>query len=86
MSKSERLAWFIGETARPLAIVVSSACASVASIIVATKVENGNDGAILIAAIFAGAATFFGFKAVEVWKGKQAEVEAEIAKTNAETK
>lgn len=83
MTRSERLAWFIGETARPLAIMVSSFAASIASVIVATKVENGNDGAILIAAIFGGAGVFYGFKAVETWKGKQAETEVEVAKVEA---
>lgn len=83
MTRSERLAWFIGEVARPWAIIVSSTGATIASVIVASKVENGNDGAILIAAVFAGAATFFGFKAVEVWKNKQSDATVEVAKVEA---
>lgn len=83
MTRSERLAWFIGETARPVAIIASSISASAASVIIATKVENGNDGAILIAAVFAGAATFYGFKAIETWKAKQADSDVEVARVEA---
>lgn len=83
MTGWERTAWFVGEVARPMAIIASSVSASVASVIIATKVENGTDGAILIAAVFAGAATFYGFKAVETWKGKQADSDVEVAKVEA---
>lgn len=83
MTRSERFAWFIGETARPLAIIFSSVSASIASVIFSTKVEDGNDGAILIAAVFGGAGLFFGFKAVEVWKGKQSDATVEVAKVEA---
>lgn len=54
----------------------SSFAASIASVIVALRVENGNDGAILMAAIFAGVGALYGFKAVEVWRGKEAEAKA----------
>lgn len=83
MTRSERLAWFIGETSRPLSIMFSSLAASIASVIVSTKVENGNDGAILIAAVFAGVAALYGFKAAEVWKGKQSDTEVKVAQAEA---
>lgn len=84
ISRSEKLAWFIGEVSRPLSIMAASFAASVSSVIVATRVENGNDGAILMGAIFAGVGTLYGFKAVEVWKGKKADAQVETAKIEAE--
>lgn len=83
MTRSERLAWFIGQTARPLSIMATSFSASIATVVVSTKVENGNDGAILIAAVFAGVGTLYGFKAYETWKSKQAETQVEVAKVEA---
>lgn len=74
---------FVGETARPIAIVSTSLAAAVSSIIVSTRVENGNDGAILMGAIFAGVGALYGFKAVETWKAKKAETEVEVAKVEA---
>jgi hypothetical protein len=42
---------FIGALARPFAIYSTSLSASVAAVIVALRVENGNDGAIALGAI-----------------------------------
>jgi hypothetical protein len=42
---------FIGDLARPFAIYATSLSASIAAVIIAGKVENGNDGAIALGAI-----------------------------------
>jgi hypothetical protein len=83
MTRSERLAWFIGETARPLAIVVTSIAASVATVLVAMRTEDGNDAAILMGAIFAGVGVLYGAKAWEAVKTKQSDNTVEVAKAEA---
>lgn len=80
----DRIAWFIGEVSRPLSIFVSTVAASVAAVITSLRVENGNDGAILMAAIGGYAAGLFGLKAVEVWKGSKDHASVEIAKATGE--
>lgn len=81
----ERWAGFIGQIARPLAIIVTSLAASVASIIVACKVEDGNDGAFLMGAIFGGVAALYIGKAVEVFKSNKAAADVEIARATTPT-
>lgn len=83
MTRSERLAWFIGETARPFAIVWSALCGGIAFVIAALRVTDGNDGAVLVGAIGLIVTGLFGFKAVEVWKGKQSDASVEVAKAEA---
>lgn len=79
----DRLEQFIGQTARPLSILIATIGATVAGIITALRVENGTDGALLMAAIGAYAGGLFGLKAVEVWKGSKDAANVEIAKTHA---
>lgn len=83
MTRSERLAWFIGETARPLAIIVTSISAGVATVLVAMRTENGNDAAILMGAIFAGVGVLYGAKSWEAVKTKQSDATVEVAKVEA---
>lgn len=80
----KKLAEFIGDIARPVSIMVTSLAGAIASVITALRVENGNDGALLIGAIFVGVSALYGFKAVEVWKNHKADsdVKIEEAKTN----
>ena len=47
----DRFAWFVGEIARPFAVIVTSGAAAIASVIAALRVADGTDGALLIAAI-----------------------------------
>lgn len=49
--RSEMVKAFIGDLARPFAIYVLAYAAMRAIIIVARKVENGNDGAIFLGAV-----------------------------------
>ena len=59
---------FIGDLARPFAIYVSSLSASIATIIVANKVEDGNDGAIALGAVGVLVLGIYTAKAWEVAK------------------
>jgi hypothetical protein len=80
----ERVKVFIGDLARPFAIITTSGAASVATVIIAGKVENGNDGAIFIGGVFAGVSALFLGKAWEVVKGQKAGADVEIAKARGE--
>lgn len=75
----ERLAWFIGAVARPLSILIACVCAGCASLILATKVKDGNDGYLLAGAIWLGAGSLFLGKAVEVWQNHKATARADAA-------
>lgn len=81
----EPVAHFIGQVARPTSIIVANVTAGVASIIMALKVENGNDGALLMGAVGVWAGGIYVGKAVEVWKTKQADAKVEIAKATGGT-
>lgn len=81
--KSEAVKAFIGDLARPWAIVVTSAAAAWATVVIAYKVENGNDGAIFAGAYFLGVGTLYIGKAVEVLRSNRNAADVEIAKTNA---
>ncbi len=76
----DRLAWFVGEIARPLSIFIAVCGATASGVIVALKVTNGTDGALLLAAIWAGAGGLFLAKGIEVWKGSKDAASVEIAK------
>lgn len=62
----DRIARFIGEIARPFAIMSTAYAASHATVVIASKVENGNDGAIFAGAYFLGVGTLFLGKAAEI--------------------
>ena len=76
---------FIGDLARPFAIISTSAAASVSSVIVATKVESGEGGALLMAAIFGGVGSLYIGKAWEVTKAGKHTADVEIAKAQTGT-
>lgn len=73
------LADFIGAVARPFAIIAASFAGSWASIVAAYRIENGNDGAILLGAIFAGIGTLYLGKAWELTKASKHDAEVKIA-------
>lgn len=75
------LARFIGEIARPLAIIATSFAAAWATITISYKVEDGNDGAIFIAGVFAGLGTLYLGKAWELVKARRSAADEEIART-----
>lgn len=73
----ERLASFIGEVARPLSILIACSSAGGASLILATRVKDGNDGYLLAGAIWIGAGSLFIGKAVEVFQNHRATARAD---------
>lgn len=80
---SERIKAFIGDLARPFAIISTSFAASWATIVIAYKVENGNDGAIFAGAFFLGVATLYGAKAVEAINAGRHRRDVDVAQVNA---
>lgn len=81
--KSEMVKAFIGDLARPFAIISISYAAMRATIIIAEKVENGNDGAIFAGAYFLGLGTLFLGKAVEAINTTRARRDVDVAQVNA---
>lgn len=79
-----RLAEFLGNVARPFAIIATSFAASVSCIIVAVKAENGNDGATAMWAIGALVAGVYGFKAWEERGAAKSQAEVRIAEVAGE--
>lgn len=76
----DRVAWFIGEIARPFATISTAAGATGAMIIVSLRVENGNDGAILMGAISVIVLGVFGVKGAEAIMKSTNERKVEVAK------
>lgn len=76
----DRFKTTIGDLARPFAIIATSFAASWATIVIAYRVENGNDGAIFIGGVFAGVGALYIGKAWEVAKTGKQTAEVEIAK------
>lgn len=85
VTRLDRIKAFIGDLARPFAIIVTSLSAAIATVLIALRVTSFGEGAIFIAAVFAGVGGLYGVKSWEVAKtGKQsAEVEIAKAKTDA---
>jgi len=82
---SERVKAFIGDLARPFAIISTSFAASWATIVISSKVENGNDGAIFAGAYFLGVGTLYLGKAVEAINTARARRDVDVAQANAGT-
>jgi hypothetical protein len=83
-TRLEHVKSFIGDLARPFAIIATSFAASWATIVIAYRVENGNDGAIFIGGVFAGVGALYIGKAWEVAKTGKQTAEVEIAKAKSE--
>ena len=81
--RSEAVKAFIGDLARPFAIISTSFAASWATIVIAGKVENGNDGAIFAGAYFLGVGTLFLGKAVEAIKAGGHKRDVDVAQVQA---
>lgn len=80
-ARADQIKAFIGDLARPFAIISTSYAASHATVVIAYKVSSFSEAAIFIGAVFAGVGALYGAKAWEVARtGKQA-AEVEIAKS-----
>ncbi len=75
----ERLKAFLGDLARPFAIIVTSASAAYAVCTIAYQGKDFSGGAIFITAVFAGVALLYGAKSYE--NVKQAQANADVAKS-----
>lgn len=64
----DSLARFMGDIARPFAVIWTSFCGGVAMIVTAFRVDNGNDGGVLLGAIALIVTGIYTAKAVENWK------------------
>jgi hypothetical protein len=82
----DRVKGFIGDLARPFAIISTSLAASIATVIVAHKVDDFDGAAIFIGAVFAGVGALYGAKSWEVAKASKHAAEIEVAKTATEPK
>jgi hypothetical protein len=82
-SWDERTKAVIGDLARPFAIIATSYAAAHATVVIANKVENGNDGAIFAGAYFLGVATLYGAKAIEAINTTRARRDVDVAQVNA---
>jgi len=76
----DQIAEFIGKIARPVAILSTAFAAAWATIVIAGKVENGNDGAIFAGAYFLGLGTLYVGKAVEVFRNNRNAADVAIAR------
>lgn len=82
-SRLDQIKGFVGDLARPFAIISTSYAASHATVVIAYKVSSFSEAAIFIGAVFAGVGALFGAKAWENARaGKQA-ADVEIAKVAA---
>lgn len=62
----------VGDLARPFAIIISSASAAIATVIIACKVDGFDGAALFIGAVYAGVGALYGGKAWENVKTAQA--------------
>lgn len=60
---------WLGKNARPLSILLPSAGAAIATVLIAAKVSTFGEGAIFIAAVFTGVAALYTAKS---WENSQA--------------
>lgn len=74
-----KLATFIGEIARPFAIIWTSLCGGIAMVVTSWRVDNGNDGGVLVGAIALIVTGIYTAKSVESWKATKADAEVKIA-------
>jgi len=81
----ERVVTALGNLARPFAIYVTSAASAVGVVIVALRVENGNDGAIFFGAVGVLIGLLIGARAAENINSAKQSAKVEIAKAQNST-
>lgn len=85
MTRFERIAWFIGETARPFLIHEVGIATAIGIVIVASKVSEGSDGAIFLGAVGVIVGLVVGAKAVENINAARQTAKVETAKVSSGT-
>lgn len=70
----ERIAWFVGQIARPFAIMWTALCAGIAALVLAAKLDDPIQACIFIGAVYATGLTplYLGKSAEESSKAKSA--------------
>jgi len=81
----EQFKGLVGDLARPFAIISTSGAASIATVVIAHKVDGFDGAAIFIGAVFAGVGALYGAKAWEVARAGKHTAEVEIAKATSAT-
>jgi hypothetical protein len=70
-SRMDRIKAFIGDLARPFALISMSLATSIGVVIVCLRVDDGNDGAIALGAVGLIIGGMYGFKSWENTKASQ---------------
>lgn len=81
----DRIADFIGKVARPWAIIVTASAAAWATVVIAGKVQDGNDGFLFIGGVFTGVAALYIGKAVEEFRKNKNAADVEVARATGAT-
>ena len=76
----EQIKAFVGDLARPFAIISTSLAASIATVAIALRVKTFGEGALYIGAVFAGVGALYGARAWEKVQDGKRSAEVEIAK------
>ncbi|WP_312783401.1 hypothetical protein [Brevundimonas sp.] len=85
-TRLERVKSFIGDLARPFAIIWTAACAGVSMLILALKIDDPVQAGVFIGVVYTtGVSTLYLGKAWEVAKTGKQSAEVEIAKAKSET-
>ena len=80
----ERWKAFIGDLARPFAIISTSLAASWATVVIAYKVTTFGEAALFIAAVFTGVSALYAGKAWENARASRHAADVEIARTTSQ--
>lgn len=73
----DRLAWFIGEVARPFTLYAAGVSSAVATVVIPFRTSSLIEGAAYIGAAWGGTAALYGAKAWEQSRTRKAEVAAD---------
>lgn len=81
----DRIAWFVGEIARPFTLYAAGVSSAVATVVIPFRTDSLVEGAAYIAAAWGGTAALYGAKAWEQSRTRKAEVEANATVAIAQT-
>lgn len=79
-SRLDQVKGFVGDLARPFAIIVTSLSAAISGVVIATKVSTFEGAATFIGAVYLGVGALYGAKAWENAKTGGQAAQVEIAK------
>jgi hypothetical protein len=83
MSRLDQFKGFIADLARPFAIISTSGAAAWATVTISYRVDGFENAALYMAAVYAGLAGLYGFKAWENQKATTATAEVEKVRATA---